>query len=350
MREAVRACSRGKLSMVDLNAALSNQLTALEREVAFIELNKDVDLHRTLVNLDEALVRRDRVWSDVARYMIQRTVEGQDTEAMAARAAVSAVADVVELGVTVMNSAKTIQACKGAGLVSNSIVCLIMASVDVYRWSKGEISANNLACNIGEHIAGCGAAVPGAIGGASLGATLGGPAAPVTAILGALIGGFLADVITRKIYRESIKSISGKVTETEEQARQRAISEAAATLGIDLQRDGFALAKSKFRRLVLENHPDKAATDHRSNGQEHETAARIIAAWQIVRGQYELRSELDDGDGGKEPEALVVLWVMKSRQTVAEAWKVVKTWFGEMDNAPVHHGQLEMVEQYTVYM
>lgn len=76
----------------------------------------------------------------------------------------------------------------------------------------------------------------------------------------------------------------------------------------------------------------------------------MIAAWQIVRGHYEARGQLDDGDGGKEPEAFVILMVMKIRESAQGAWRVVRTWFGDADNAPVHRGELEMVERCVLYI
>lgn len=350
VREAVRACSQGKVQIYDLRAALNEQLTVAEQELAFVELNKHVDLHQTLVDLNEAMVRRDGVWAEVARYMIQRTVEGHDWKASAGRSAVSVVGDVVGVVACGVNSVTHFTTTNA---ITNSVVCLILSSVDVYRWSKGEISASELACNIGEHVTGCTAALGGSIlgaaNGAVLGTAVGGPLAPVTMVLGALLGGFLADFLARQAYRSCVNKLSDtlKDEETEDEARQRAINEAATTLGVNLQRDGFALAKSKFRRRILESHPDRAA---HNKTEDQESAARVIAAWQIVRGQYEMRDELDDGDGRKEPEAFIVIWVMKTRQTANGAWRVARTWFGEMQNAPVHRGQLEMVERHMVYM
>jgi len=183
------------------------------------------------------------------------------------------------------------------------------------------------------------------------GAYAGAVAGPVGAVLGALLGGFLADLIARKAYRaggNDLCTAFGKDDESEDAARMRAQNDAAITLGVDLQRDGFALAKSKFRKMILETHPDRARANN--TAEDNATAARIIAAWQIVRGFYETRDELDDGDGGKEPEAFIVVTVMKSRQTANHSWQIVRTWFGEMQNAPVHTGQLEMVEQHRVFM
>lgn len=347
VREAVLACSQGRVPIHELRAALGAQLTTAERELAFVELNKHVDLHQTLLGLDDALLRRDGVWGEVARQIIRRTVEGQDSKAMAGRAAVSVAGDVVGLLAAGANSVKQLSA---SNFITNGIVLLILSSVDLYRWSKGDISAAQLACNIGEHVAGCGAALGGAIGGAAVGAAVGGPLAPITSILGALVGGFLADFIARKGYQCAVNAASGalKVEETEDEARQRALRDAAVYLGIDLQRDGFALAKSKFRRMILESHPDRARSDN--SEEDNKKAGRIIAAWQIVRGHYEARDELDDGDGRKEPEAFVSIMVMRTRQTINDTWKVARTWFGEMQNSPVHTGQLEMVERYNVYL
>lgn len=345
VREAVRACSRGEVPMHELRAALEAQLTTAERELAFVELNKHVDLHQTLLGLDSALVRRDAIWGEVARQIIRRTVEGSDSQAMAARAGVSVAADVVGLVACGANSVTRVSATNA---LTNGVVFLILVSVDLYRWSKREITSSELACNIGEHAVGCSAALGGAVGGAALGAAIGGPLAPVTSILGALIGGFLADFLARKGYQCAVKAASGKVEETEEEARHRALEEAAVTLGIHLQCDGFALAKAKFRKRILESHPDRA----RSNNTEenHATAGRIIAAWQLVRGHYEALDQLDDGEGRKEPEAFITVMVMRTRDSINHTWKVARTWFGEMQNAPVHSGQLERVERYIVYM
>jgi len=339
--QAVRACSRGELSVPALCEALDGQLNGAERELAFVELNKHVDLHQTLVDIDRSLMCRDGLWATYARHMVQRTVEGQDGTGMAARSAVGVVADVVVVGAFGFSSLSHTNAA------TNLVVCLILSSIDVYRWSKGDITWDQLACNIGEHTVGCSAALGGSIGGAALGSMVGGPLAPVTMILGALLGGFFGDFTARRTYRGAITACT-KGEETEDEARLRAINDAAVTLGVDLQRDGFALAKRKFRRMILHSHPDRApAGDALQNAAE---AARIIAAWQIVRGHYEARNQLGDGDGNKEPEALIIIWVMKTRRSANAAWEVVRTWFGEMDNAPVHHGQNEIVERKTVYM
>lgn len=352
--EAVRACSQGKVTVHALRRALDTQLTAAECELAFIELNRHVDMHQTLVDLDKALVRRDGVWSEVARHLIKRTIEGDDMKAMAGRAAVTAAGDAVAVAALGLDSVKHIS---GTDILTNGTVLLILASVDVYRWSKGDITGKQLAYNVGEHVAGCGAAIGGAVvgasGGAALGASIGlagGPLAPVTTVLGALLGSFLADVIARKIFQAGINSLGGALNEeeTEEQARKRAVDEAATTLGIDLQRDGFALAKRKFRKKILDHHPDRARTN--SFIEDNQCAARVIAAWQIVRGQYEMRGQLDDGKGLKEPETFVNVWVMKTRESANSAWCIARTWFGEMENAPEHHAPLEQIEQYTVYM
>jgi len=95
-------------------------------------------------------------------------------------------------------------------------------------------------------------------------------------------------------------------------------------------------------------HPDRARANNAA--EDHEAAARVIASWQLVRLHYELRGELDDGDGQKEPEAFISVWVMRARETVESAWHVARTWFGEMENAPVHNSQLEKVERHKVYM
>jgi hypothetical protein len=352
--QAVRACSQGEIPVDSLRTALDAQLSRAEQQLAFIELNKDVDLHSTLVSLNEQLLCRDGAWGEVARHVIRRTVEGDDTHAMAGRAAVSVAGDVVGVAAFGLQSVKHVA---GSNFGTNLVVCLILSSIDTYRWSVGEIRSKQLVCNVGEHVAGCSAAVGGAVLGAGAGVATGaalgfagGPLAPITTVLGALLGGFIADVLARKAYQAGVNSLSDafNVKETEDEARQRAMNEAAAILGIDLQRDGFALAKSKFRSMILSNHPDRAQANHTS--EDSATAARIIAAWQIVRGFYELRGQLDDGDGCKEPEAFVVLWVMKTWEAASNAWQITRTWFGDMQNAPIHHGQTETVERYTVYM
>merc|ERR1712217_335887 len=128
----------------------------------------------------------------------------------------------------------------------------------------------------------------------------------------------------------------------------QALDDAASYLGINLQRDGFGLAKRKFRNKILSLHPDPAI----AQGIEADNAAagRTISSWQIVRGYYEARGELGDGNGNREPETIIRLWVMKARDGVTMPWRVVRTWFNEMDNAPAHSGQLEMVEEVSVYL
>jgi len=345
VRAAVHAANNGALDMDVTFHALQDQLTPQEQELAMIELLKDTDLHGTVTVLTSRLARRVFVWEDVARHMVRRTIEGQDAEAMAARAVFASASDVA-LGV-VTGGIRSLQGFSAGNGATNAFALVVFSSIDIYRWSKGELTAKQLGLNIGEHVVGCGCGFAGSVGGAALGAACG-PAAPVTVVLFSLIGGALADFVARTVYGRAVITCSGKRLQTEDEARQQAITDAAAHLGIDLRRDGFVRAKEKFRSKILASHPDHA----RAQGQEpdDEAAAKIIACWQIVRGRYESRGQLRDGDGSKAPEALVRLWVMKVRENASGSWQVVRSWFGDMDNAPASEGELEKVECLSVYM
>jgi hypothetical protein len=333
----VQAVNEGNLTPEEVGRALDEQLTREEREYAVVELSKDVDLHRTLTSLNETLVQREVVWRELARAMFSRIVDGHGQGAMAGRAVMSVVGDVAE------GAYIGFQHYHRGSCVSNTVLGLLLSSIEVYKWSRGSITATELLCNVGEHVAGCSAAY----GGSVAGATVCFPFGPTAVVLGALVGGFVADWLARNLFRAGIAAYSGKREETEHEAKQRALNTAAERLGIDLQRDGFAFAKSKFRRMVLDSHPDRHSQHGNDDSQQ---AAQIIADWNIVRGYYDELNQLGDGGGNKEPEVVVQLWQMKRRKSVDDAWQVVRTWFGEMSNAPTHIGHLEMVEMTCLYL
>jgi hypothetical protein len=314
-------------------------LTEEQQEYAFAELMKDINLFETINDLQKTQKQhRKQVFTNAARCMIQRTFKGNDSGAMLSRAGVGLVGDVVgRLAGTVYHSGT---------IISNTLVAVILIGIDLYRWSNHEIDSTELMMNLGEHV--CGAAA-GTLATYLIGAMCPlGAAGVALGVALALCGSTAADYFARKFYRKSIiDGGSAQVVETEEEAKERAVREAAKGLGIDLQNDGFARAKKIFRNLILDNHPDRSGQHGVEDSQE---AALILAQWQIVRGHYERLNKLDDGDHHKEPEVVISMWVMKVRQSVHAKWELVRAWFAPLENEPVSTGELEMVENKLFYM
>lgn len=327
IREVVRRVKQNDIPIEEVREALNAELTPAERHMAFLELNKDLNLHSALVQIDRhwwMTYTLQEGWASLARHIVRRTVEGQDHCALVGRAAVSAVAEGVSLAVGAGSM------CAGIG--ANGVVGCVLVGIDVYRWSKNELTTSELALNVGEHVVGCSAAAAGAVVGGLI---------PVVGPLTAVVFGFLADWFARWLSRKGVQCVC------EAQARdqkERALKEAFDYMGLCKGVDNFATAKNRFRSLILEKHPD-----HNPEPGANESCAKLISYWQTVRGYYESRGEHD-----RDGEAFVQLMVMKVRRALDEGWRVARVWFGRAGNAVVTQGdlddQLEKVEIVTVYM
>jgi len=51
-----------------------------------------------------------------------------------------------------------------------------------------------------------------------------------------------------------------------------------------------------------------------------------------------------------EDEGFFSVFVRKTRETVDEQWRIVRTWLGEKGNAPLVQTALEVVEEERIYI
>mmetsp|Transcript_65120 Transcript_65120/g.121365 ORF Transcript_65120/g.121365 Transcript_65120/m.121365 type:complete len:452 (-) Transcript_65120:277-1632(-) len=333
IREAVRAVQRRNLSHQQVMDALQDHLSDEERDYAMIELKKDVNLHSTLLVLDMNYWQRSQTWEMFARSLVRHLAEADDKKAVALRAGLSAGAQTIELAVC---GGSFVTTC---GFCVNLAVFLMLASIDVYRWSKGDLSSTALGVKLGEHSCGCGLAFAGAAGGAALGGILG----PVGAALGALLGSFIGDFTGRSAWQYRCAKMSQREIED---CKVKASQDAARNLGIDLHADNYAVAKAKFRAQILSTHPD------RNPEVAAEDAAALIAHWQIVRAHYASSATSDEEDAPHaEADVAIYLTIMKVRSNINDGWKIVRSWFGNARNAaPDQETQLEKIEQQTLFI
>ena len=333
IREAVRAAQRGDLSHQQVMDALEGQLTEEERDYAIVELKKDVNLHATLLILDVRNVHRHG-WEQIVQSLVRHMAEGNDRNAMALRAGVSAAGQVGQLAAYGCEAATGVTR---GDVALNAAVCLMLSVIEVYRWSRQEITTTEMMVRVGEHAFGCAAAAGGAAACGAVG-SIGGP---VGACFGAVAGSFLADFIARVVYQKGMHQWSQQEIED---CQARALGEAAAALGIDLAEDDYTVARNKYKRQILSAHPD-----HNPDA-NHDQACAFIAHWQIVRKHY--ADHAQEAAGARdESEVAVYVMVMKIRSSIDDAWRVVRSWFGTARNATLgQETQYERIEQHTLFM
>ena len=334
IREAVRAAQRGDLSHQQVMDALEGQLTEEERDYAIVELKKDVNLHATLLILDVRYMHRHD-WEQIVQSLVRHMAEGNDRNAMALRAGVSAAGQVGQLAAYGCEAATGVTR---GDVALNAAVCLMLSVIEIYRWSRKEITTTEMMVRVGEHATGCAAAVGGAAAGGAFGGFIGGPAG---ACFGAVAGSFLADFFARVVYQKGVHQWSQQQIED---FQARALSEAAAALDINLAEDDYTAARNKYKRHILGAHPD------RNPDANHDQACAFIAHWQIVRKHY--TDHAQEAAGARdESEVAVYVMVMKIRSSIDDAWRVVRSWFGTARNAvPGQQTQYERIEQYTLFM
>ena len=123
--------------------------------------------------------------------------------------------------------------------------------VQLYRWSKGEISGKEAAINCGEHAVAAIASTGGIVAGGAIvlaaGCTIPGVGVGIGLLLAVAFG-----IAARYGYRYLTQPQLEE--EKEEESRKNAINAAAQALGITVEQgpkhDDFHIAKLKFRRKL----------------------------------------------------------------------------------------------------
>jgi len=348
IRYAVRAVARGDLDWQRLRVCLHQKLSETEMQLAMVELTKDVNLHQTLMTLDAEYFQKCVTYEELAQCIIRRVSQGHDACATGARAVLSGAADTLQIAVLGVRSVTNMSF---ANFAVNATLALMLSSVELYRWAIDELSMNEMALNVGEHWAGCAAAVGGAAVGYGLG-VYAGPMAPVACPVFAVAGSVLADFLSRKLYQWMTKKAVGHEVDVQ---KAEALKVAASHLGIDLEQDGFEEAKEKFRRQIRVDHPDKNTDPTSGNRVQSEKAADVIAHWQIVRAHYKDKSKKADiplfgSDREDCAEVAVHIHTLKKRNNVSENWKVVRAWFGDLQEALAQETTFEKIEHFIIYM
>ncbi len=362
VRQAMEAVKASRLDSRRLKAALKERLTVAQYQLVFVELIKDENLHGVLKQLDSRKFERRSVTRSIQQ-MVVLTIESPDNLAIISRAAIgtagSVLSDLATKGISGFANASA-AGCAG----SNGAMFAIFSAVELYRWSKGA-DGREVAKNIGEHAVGSfggfgggyfgcksGVAVGTAVGsvvpliGTAIGGVIGG-------IIGTLIGGLVLDAAGRWVYRKVLPRKETAHVDMEEHVEQQITPEevakkAAEKFGINLQLDSFEEAHARFRRRLLDSHPDKhpeASEEER----ERLTADTIdiLACWLIVREYYNDSGQIEGTDC---EEGFIKAFALKVFEVATNQWQVVRTYFHLVNLGRDIDPKTEKIEEITFYV
>jgi hypothetical protein len=352
VRDAMRAVNASVLPLGLLKRALAKRLTMAQYQLVFLELVKEQDLYNVLIKLDSKLSERKTI-TQRAQEVVVHTIEDTDTSAIACRAVAGTIADTLITGLT--RGLSGFQSFKvGTDAVTNTLVFSVFAILEIYRCSKGEITAATMRRNIGEHATGSIAGFAGSWAGFKVGASIGvvcGTAIPIPfigsvaggvigGITGLFLGGMIMDGAGRWVYRKFLPNEKTELREYDETVEVlmtpiEIVKKAALKLNIDIEVDAFADANTRFRRKLLANHPDKAPPNSTAEELERRCAETrdLLSCWQVVRTYYQDEGRLDPEES---EEAFIILCVLQALNTVTNTWETVRSWF-ENASAGVEH-------------
>lgn len=362
VRQAMEAVRASRLDFRQLKVALKERLTVAQYQLVFVELIKDENLHGVLKQLDNRKLEQQLVTRSVQQ-MVVYTIESPNKGAIMSRAAIgtsgSAVFDLVTKGVSSLGSASA------AGCaVSNGVMFTIFTAVELYRWSKGA-DGLEVAKNIGEHAVGSlcgfgggyGGCLVGSMAGAALGSVVPGIGTAIGGVIGGIIGtlfgGLVCDATGRWFYRKILPRKETAHVDTEENVEQQITAEevakkAAEKFRINLQLDSFEEAHARFRRRLLDSHPDKhpGASEEEHARLTAETRD-ILACWLIVREYYNDRGQVEGADC---EEGFIKAFVLKVFEASINQWRVVRTYFHDVALGRDINPGTEKIESITFYV
>ena len=214
--------------------------------------------------------------------------------------------------------------------VSGAIVSVCFIAYDIYRLVTGEADMTlvKVLVNAGEHVLGPAAGGAGATAGAIVGAGFGTLVCPVIgtyvgAILGGLLIGFLSDFFARSFYRNLVNCINkGKLKE----ASNLLLKDAASKIGVNLDVHSYDEARTRFRNLILDAHPDKELDEEKKVAKKKK-AQEILAAWQIVRKHYLQRMSEEEK---RDELSITTKWYVVFQQ-MKGVWKRWRMFWSEKD-------------------
>lgn len=216
--------------------------------------------------------------------------------------------------------------------VSGGIVAGLFIAYDIYRCCRGkeaDMTWVKVLVNAGEHVLGVAAGGVGATVGATVGAGFGTLVCPVIgtyvgAILGGLLIGFLSDFFARSFYRNLVNCINkGKLKE----ASNLLLKDAASKIGVNLDVHSYDEARTRFRNLILDAHPDKELDEEKKVAKK-EKAQEILAVWQIVRKHYLQRMSEEEK---RDELSLATKWYVVLQQVKKGVWKRWRMFWSEKD-------------------
>jgi hypothetical protein len=323
IQEAVEATQAGLLTYNAFRNALSDLLTATQREMALVYLHRNIDFAEVVKNLQLLQFPQTPLFFS---HLFNTTVQGTDGQAIFLRAIVQTAFNV---GTAVANGGvDSLKQFTPADGVTSFLVLAIFAAVEVYRYSSGLLSLADFRKNLGEHVCG----TLGSLGASYLLATsadtLGGP---FGVFIAAVMSAALSDAFCRGAYRLLFPS--------DKELRERSVEpfaiaqKAARHLNIDFDHHTFSEAQGRYRNYLYsclpERNPD-ASPEMLANLEENRRKA--IASWALVRQHY--RSNASPEEIAAVEEGFVIANVLKIYDHVSKKWKIIRTWFGDLQYVP----------------
>jgi hypothetical protein len=359
VQDALRAVNARDLDLEALRTALGTRLTIQQYESVFVELVKHEDLYDVLQKFDHKMTEQKTV-TTVVQMAVVHMVEKADTSAILMRAGVGIVAD---LAYNAMNSG-FLQFTANGNFVASVGIFTLFSAIEIYRWSKGDIDGNTAMINIGEHAAGTGCGLAGMVAGAAAGAAIGSivPIVGTTigGIIGAFVGGFTFDAAGRMIYRKLLprKVQTEESVPTNEEVRMspdEIAQKAADKLEIHFKHHSFGEAQRRFRRMLLQHHPDKHPNASPTEMERlHAETRDILACWTIVRQYYQDNKENRDKvlfyPNEVVHESFIEVFVLKVKNAATGAWRIARCFFDNNSMDRPVDPESEKLEQMTLYM
>lgn len=324
-----------RLQLEELREALQDHLTVRQFELVFTELVAYLDMHDVLQQIDRARFAT-RVETQTFNRQIQKFLHDPDNRAIAARASVNATS-VVALS-AFFRGIKSLYTLIGADAACGLLVFSCFVLYEYRKYANGDTKQWSEFCNnIGEHAVGTFGGSAGALAGTLLGSLLPGGTI-VGAILGEMIGSLLGDATSRYFYRHYVPTIVSEDEQVEEDVivnlTELEIAKKAATkLGISLKHHSFEEAKTRWRKLLLREHPDKLPPDAAPELilQKTLNMQELLAAWSTVRHYYRELHPIEEvrTEALHSNEGFFQFNVLRVREKIDAAWKYAGTcWFG----------------------
>ena len=358
VKQAVAAVEAKRLNLNKLKSALRSRLTMEQYQIVFVELMKKQDLHDILQKLDNRKFEKVEN-TRIVQELIVHTVESTDNRAIALRAIATTTGDAV------VRSVLQASHFSAPGAAANGIGSVIMFSLfsalELYRYSKGELTGVETAKNIGEHFIGGIGGFAGAAGGGAAGAAIG-SVVPVIGtviggivggVIGGLIGGILGDGFFRWVYRKIVPGKREEYNEREIKEQQQlsakdVVNRAAGKFGINVDVVSFSSAHEIFRRMLLVSHPDKHPNAPPEELERLNDETRdIMACWQIVREYYNEQGKIVGSDC---EEGFIKAYTLKVKDAATNVWLNTRMFFNNMRLGRDVDPQTERIEEVTFYL